>query len=333
MLDFKKNNPIELLDPVHRTLPPQILSTGEPILPHSAVPFIEKALNINIFQPDSLTPAQLRAVIGLEVSNHPVPEGVYLIRDDTGLSGIFVQGDCDEMILAIDRDRQIIFFAQGEFEWILLFSPIQQRTEFHSPAGTQIFDGIPLGIILINGAVRSLGGGHMDSSGEIEIALDEESPCLLDGVNLTLVCSDEIVLSSHLILEGVKWQDGIPYIKDSKAMLNIFATGEDFLDGTEKKGQIAVEKNAPQELKIHASLTASGEGFSIEGENRTVQLLGSLQTSDYTSNGNTLKAKWDNRFIYSEGLLDHSPRSTRPLLSILSLQALAWNDEPKTIEN
>ena len=333
MTEFRQENPIEILLPAANAIPPQILTTEEPILPSSAAPYLEEALNIKLFQPESLTSAQLREALGLGVSNDPVPEGVYLVQGDSGLGGIFVQGDCNEMILAIEGENQVISFNLEEFEWILRFSPSQRKTEFLTPQGILMFDQIPLGLILVNGAVHSLGGGYVDSSGTVEIILDREIPCLLDGVNLTLVCSDEIILSSHLILQGVKWHEGIPYVKESKAMLNIFTSGKDLIDGTERKGRISVNEKAPQELKINASLTASGQGFAIEGENKTVHLLGSLQTSDYTSSGNALKVRWDERFLDQDELLAHSPRSTKPVLSILYLQVCLWNNEPNTTEN
>lgn len=333
MTEFRQENPIDILLPAANTIPPQILTTEEPILPRSAAPYLEKGLNIKLFQPESLTSAQLRQALGLAVSNDPVPEGVYLVQGDSGLGGIFVQGDCNEMILAIEGEYQVISFDQGEFEWILRFNPSQKKTEFLTPQGILLFDQIPVGLILVNGTVHSLGGGYVNSTGTVDIILDREIPCLLNGVNLTLVCSDEIILSSHLILQGVKWHEGIPYVKESKAMLNIYTSGKDLVDGSERKGRITVDEQAPQELKINASLTASGQGFSIEGENKTVHLLGSLQTSDYTSSGNTLEVRWDERFLDQDELLAHNPRTAKPVLSILYLQASLWNNGPNTIDN
>lgn len=331
--EFEQENPVELSLSAPNTMPAEIRSVEEPILPRSASPLIEKALNIRLFQPDSLTSAQWREALGLDVSTDPVPQGVYLIQDDTGLGGIFVQGDCEEIILAVDGDYQVISFTQGESDWILRFSPPQKKTEFLTPEGIRVFDSIPIGIILINGAVRSFGGGNIDPNGNVELRPDEEQACLLDGVNLTVVCSDEIVLSSHLILQGVKWHEGIPYVKDSKAMLNIFSPGHDLIDGTEKKGKITVENRVPQELKIQASLTASGQGMAIEGDNKTVELLGSVQTTDYDSGGNTLKVIWDERLIRQDELLVNTPRSSRPVLSLLSLEPCQWTEIQNTIKN
>ena len=328
--NFIQDNPIEIFLPSPNSIPPQILTTEETILPVSATPQLGKALNIKLFQPDALTTAQLREALGLEVSSDPVPSGVYLIQDDTGLGGIFVQGDCEKIILAIEGESQIISFIQDELEWTLIFCPAQRITKFITPEETRLFNHTPIGIILVNGAVQSLGGGIRDTSGKVEIVKDEEIPCILDGVNLTIICSDEIVLSSHLILQGVKWEEGVPYVKDSSAMLNIFSSGQDLIDGTEKNGRIVVDEKAPQEIKIQASLTASDLGFAIEGENKTVHLLGSLQTSDYTSSGNALKAIWDERFLDQDELLANTPRSAKPVLAMLYLRASVWSDKTDT---
>ncbi|MEE8378461.1 MAG: hypothetical protein V3R45_08800, partial [Candidatus Aminicenantaceae bacterium] len=191
----------------------------------------------------------------------------------------------------------------------------------------QFFDDIPEGIVIVNGDIHSLGGGIMNSSGQAELVFDEEIPSLLNGVNLTFISSDTVTISSHLIQQGLKWQEGIPYIKESKSMLNIFATGQDFFSETKKAGQIVIDSDAPKNLVINASLTASGDGFLIEGKDKTVQLLGGLQTANYTSNGNTLKVKLDERFINESDLLIHTPKTSHPVLTISSLKIRDWNEK------
>ncbi len=110
-------------------------------------------------------------------------------------------------------------------------------------------------------------------------------------------------------------------------MLNIFATGQDFFSETKKTGQIVIDSDAPQNLVINASLTALGDGFSIEGEDKTVQLLGGLQTANYTSNGNTLKVKLDERFINESDLLVNTPKTSQPVLTISSMKIRDWNEK------
>lgn len=325
--DFIALNSVEFMPSAENKLPPQIVFSGDNILPQTAVPQIEKALKINLFQPQSLPVSQLRQALGLEPTEEPIPEGVYLIQDDFGLGGIYVQGDCDELILAIEGDFQVLSFRIGDRVWILKFSLNPQNTQFITPEETQFFDNIPEGIVIVNGDIHSLGGGIMNSSGQAELVFDEEIPSLLNGVNLTFISSDTVTISSHLIQQGLKWQEGIPYIKESISMLNIFATGQDFFSETKKAGQIVIDSDAPQNLVINASLTASGDGFLIEGKDKTVQLLGGLQTANYTSNGNTLKVKLDERFIDESDLLIHTPKTSHPVLTISSLKIRDWNEK------
>lgn len=325
--DFVALNPVEFMPSGENKLPPQISFSEDNILPQSAVPQIEKALKISLFQPQSLSISHLRQALGMEPTDEPVPEGVYLIQDDYGLGGVFVQGDCEELILAIEEDFQVLSFNMGERVWMLKFSLNPQKTEFITPEENQFFDEIPEGIVIVNGSVHSLGGGIINSSGQAVLVYEEEIPCLLNGVNLTFISSDKITISSHLIHQGLNWQEGIPYIKESESMLNIFATGKDFFSDTKKAGQIVIDSDAPQSLVVNASLTASGDGFSIEGKDKTVQLLGGLQTAGYISNGNTLRIKSDERFFKENDLLAFSPQSLHPVLKISSLKIRSWNEK------
>jgi len=325
--DFIALNPVEFIPSTENKLLPQIGFSGNNILPQTAVPQIEKALKINLFQPQSLPISQLRQVLGLEPTEESIPEGVYLIQDDFGLGGVFVQGDCDELILAIEGDLQVISFTIGERVWVLKFSLNPQNTQFITPEEIKFFETIPEGIVIVNGTVHSLGGGIMNSSGQAVLVYDEKIPSLLNGVNLTFISSDTITISSHLIHQGLKWQEGIPYIKESKSMLNIFATGQDFFSETKKAGQIIIDRDAPQNLVINASLTASGDGVSIEGEDKTVHLTGGLQTTNYISNGNTLKVQLDERFINESDLLVNTPKTSQPVLTISSMKIRDWNEK------
>lgn len=155
---------------------------------------------------------------------------------------------------------------------------------------------------------------------------EEELPCILRGVNLTIVSSDEITLSSHLIYQGLKWEEGVPYIKDSNTQLSIFSTGKDFLESSEKTGQINIAADAPDELKIQASLTASDKGINVLGEGKKVQVLGSLQTSDLVLHDNEISVKFDERFLKPGDLLPHSPRTRNPVLFISCFKITGWKE-------
>ncbi len=155
---------------------------------------------------------------------------------------------------------------------------------------------------------------------------DEEIPCILRGVNLTIISSEKTTISSHLIHEGVKWEDGIPYVNDSNSQLHIFAAGQDVQGTSNENGEIVIASDSPDDLKIQASLTSSKKGIAVEGESKTVNLLGSIQTRDYTSNGNTLKITFDERLISDEAHLENAPKSAKPILYVASYRAVEWRE-------
>ena len=118
----------------------------------------------------------------------------------------------------------------------------------------------------------------------------------------------------------------VPYAKDSSSQLNIFATGQDILGNAESEGKIVIDENSPDELKIQASLSATGKGFSIEGEKKTVHILGSLQVSDYSSNDNALHLTFDERFSELDELTQDAPRTVKPVLFLSFLKPLEWRE-------
>ncbi|HSA94519.1 MAG TPA: hypothetical protein VLJ16_00615 [Acidobacteriota bacterium] len=323
--DFLAANAIQL-----RTRPGELVGPGfqaseEGVLPDDPAALVAKALNIGVFRPGDLSPAELRQALGLEPSTEPVPDGVYLIFNDLGLGGVFVEGDLDEMVLAIDGDAQVIVFRSGDAVWRLEFSPSRSQTSFVTPAGSFDYDLVPLPLILVNGAIASLGGGAVGPDGRVEIRYDGRTPAVLNGVDLTIVSADRVTISSDLILEGVRWRDGLPYAKDTTAQLVIYAAGQDLASGASVEGGIAAAAGAPADLKIQASLTAASGGFRIEGEGKTVELMGALQADSFEGNGNALAILRDDRA--AAGVFPaNAPLTASPQLAAFSLKVLAWKE-------
>ncbi len=303
---------------------PVIPATGKGLIPKGADDLVAKALDIHIFSPQDLAPAKLREVLGLEPSTDPVPDGVYLIRDDLGLGGVFVQGDIDEMVLAISGDAQVIVFRQALGEWRLEFNPSRSRTEFLTPEAVFAYDLVPLGIIIVNGKIASLGGGVAAADGSVAMVTDREVPAILSGIGLTIVSSDRITLSSHLILQGARWQDGIPYLKDSRSELVIFSTGRDALTREARQGGISVAENAPDDLKVQASITSGGD-FEIGGSGKTVEVLGAVHAAGFAGHGNSLRIAPDRRFAAGD-FGENAPFTVQPQFAVYSLKVLAWRE-------
>ena len=323
--DFLEENDITLLPAAREILSPQISFADEPLIPDSATPFLGKALDIEIFRPQDLTAAKLRSILGLPESQDPVPEGVYLIRNDLGLAGIYVQGDVQEMVAAVEGSFQVISFRLGEGLWVLKYSPSESRTSFLSPQGEETFDLVPLGIIIISGEVLSLGGGVVEAGGEVRLVTDREVPSLLPGVKLTLVASEKITITSHLVQQGLSWQDGIPYVKSEQSQLVIFSTGRDFWTEAAIEGGIVIAAGAPQDLKVQAALTAGGDGLKVEGAGKTLQVYGSIQTTAYSSSGRRLSlTPWAPRPDAEESAL--GPQTSQPVIFIARFGASEWKE-------
>ena len=324
--DFMEKNKIDFLPSEKNHISPQISFAEGDLIPKDANAQMQKALKIKFFHPQNLSNRRLRAILGLEETNEPVPDGVYLIKDDMGLGGIYVHGDLEEMVTAIEENFQVVSFLTEQGCWILKYSPQKSKTIFSTPEEVLYYDLIPLGIIIVNGKINSLGGGVMDPSGQAVLVTEEEIPSILKGVNLTIISSDEITLSSHLIHQGVKWIDKVPYVKDSNSQLIIFATGKDFLENTKREGKIIIDKDSPQEIKIQASLTAADKGFSIEGKGKTVHILGSLHASDYTSNENKLTFTFDERLLEESDLVQNAPKTAKPVLCLSFFKPMEWKE-------
>lgn len=322
--EFLRVNGISLPRPRETLIPPQPLLGDEPLIPENALPLVEEALRVRIFRPQDLTPARLRAALGLDPSEEPVPAGVYLVHDDLGLGGVFIQGDLDELVAAVDGDWQVLAFRMEAGEWVLRYSPGRCRTEFAGPEGTRTWDLLPWGVLVADGKIASFGGGTVTASGEVVMAGDEDVPALLRGVSLTVITSDTVTLSTHLVLQGVQVRDGVPYLRDSQSQLVIFATGQTAAGGENRDAGIIIDADSPQQLKIQASLAAGGSGLTIEGRGKTVEVLGSLAATGYTGNGNALTLHADpraGRGITPAGL---SPSTASPLLAVTLLEAVAW---------
>ncbi len=287
--NFLTANEIEISSSTRDLISPQANFFDQPLIPQEADRLVEKAMNIKIFRPQDLSPRKLRQALGLEESDAPVPEGVYLLQNDLGLGGVYVQGNLQEMVFAIEEDFQVISFRMENGSWLLKFSPSRSETYFGSPPKHLFFSFIPVGIIIINGKVESLGGGVVDPNGEVVLAKDAEIPSLLQGVNLTLVASEKITITSHLIRQGISWREGIPYLKETSGQLIIFSTGQDLWADEAREGGITIGADSPSQMKLHASIVARGEGVLIEGKNKTIELVGSLQTTEYISSGTALK--------------------------------------------
>jgi hypothetical protein len=324
---FPQANGISLRTSSRNVLAGAVSASDTPLISRDATPLLEKGLQTKLFRPQDLTNAKLRFALGLANSDEPVPDGVYLMQNSLGLGGIYVVGDVAEMALAIDGTYQVISFQTGAGLWTLRFSPSEGKTQFVTPQGVEPFDLVPLGIVMVSGKIDSLGGGAVVASGKAAIVRDREVPALQSGVGLTIVASDKIEITSHLVAAGLQWRDGIPYLKEEQTQLVVYSTGQSFQEETSLEGGISVSAAAPQDVKIQASLTAQGTGFEIEGNGRTADLLGSLQTVEYVSGGNQLNLYTCLYSAEAWTTMAAVPQTAQPVLYFPYFETVEWREQ------
>jgi hypothetical protein len=307
---------------------PEPIFTDKSLLPKSITPQLASALKINIkmFSPLKLSRAQIRQALGLEISSDPIPEGVYLIEDDLGLGGVYIQGDLSRLTLAVDHDVQMLEFTTEAGRWLLQYSPQKSTTVFRTPEETRHYNLIPKGMIISTGDILSLNAGLVDPSGESLHPIKEKIPCLMSGLSLTIVSPKTITLSSHLIQQGVEWAEGFPYIKGKPSRLHIYAAGRDAQGREEKEwGGIHFSAEDMEEVEIHASLTAGGSGISFIEGNANLLILGCLHSSSLSPAGKILLFPGTSHLTTPEGWPGQL-LTAHPVLYIASLDPLSWED-------
>lgn len=330
---FLKDNQIELIPGNILPQTPQIIFDEQQLLKGFQQELIEKTFKIKLFKPQDLSASRLRTILGLEPSDNPIPEGVYLIKDDLGLGGLFIQGDVLELGLAVYEEYQVVSFTMEIGCWILMFSPQKSLTFFITPEGEENYDLLPLEIIIINGNVFSLGGGIFSPPDTIEIIKDQEIPAIMNGINLTIVASEKITISTHLLYQGLKWEQGMPYVKESDTKLHLFTSGQDVFGNETENTGVKIGDDSPDDLKIQASITAAGEGLLVEGTRKDISLFGSLQINEISSGLNRMRIMIDDRFLLNKGLLENSPAATKPVRYLQSYQPEEWITGPDLRED
>ena len=325
LTDLVAGKKLQLLPSRFKDFAPRALVTSRPLIPQDPSSLLAAAANVGFLRPGELNRAELRRALGLEMVDETIPDGVYLIQNEAGPGGIFVQGDLDRLLLAIGEGWQYMEFQAGGSAWRLKFSPAARRMEFSGPNIQQEAERVPSGLILVNGAIACLSAAQVETGDILTPAPDQETPCILDGVSLTVVSADKVTIGSHLLHEGVKWMKDVPYLKDKQSQLVVYAGGRDLIDGSVRDGRIIIGQGAPSEIKIQASLTAK-DGFFVDGDSKTVIVSGGIQTSALSLGGNLLKIAPDERLTADALPPAPGPAAAEPVLLILSVRPVSWTE-------
>jgi len=299
---------------------PTILSGT--FIPENALPLISKGLKI--LKPDRLPNWLLRQALGLEPVNEPVPDGVYLIKDNLGLGGIYVQGPLNELLLGVDGRYQLVQFTQEENRWLLKFDPYQAKTYFYSPQASESFDSLPVPVIMVNGKIESLASGKVNADGYLT-ASENDLPAFCSGVKLTLVCSGKINITSNLISEGLEWRNGLPYFRSKQSQFIIWSTGKDFQSEELTDGGINLINSSIQNLIISASLIGGGTGIKIDNTITETKIIGSLAANNLNLNSSQVRIfKSGEKEEENGSEADLQVYSERPLFLLNDFRIKEW---------
>jgi len=323
-LDKAVMNQIKIKNPDPANLIAESINlSSKPLIPNDALPLISRGLKI--FKPEKLPSWLLRQALGLEPGNEKVAEGVYLIQDDLSLGGVYVQGDLDELLFGIDHGYQLIQFRQGEQLWLLKFNPEFRTAFFISAEGSLEFNELPIPIIMINGQVKSLAAGSIQTSGYLAYQDDEATPAFLSGFKITLVCSGQVNLTSNLYSEGLEWKKELPYLRSKQSQIIIWSTGKDFQTEELTDGGINLISETDKTRIIEANLIAGGHGLKTNSESEEIKLVGSLAAKALDLGKTDLTI-----FNFSNKTVDSTPTpdllvcSETPLIYISELRILEW---------
>lgn len=323
-LNYLEKNRIEVA--LNNKFFPMIKTFFSPIeiISENVTSFLERGLKIKLFEADKIKPSILRQAIGLEVNSEPVPEGVYLIQDDLGLGGIFVQGDLDRFLLTIEQGYQVLIFEQKNRAWRLSFNPLLNQTIWQTPENQVFFNELPNGIILINGNIHSLEGREDDASHTAE----DSFPSIIPGIKLSIITSGHVNITSPIVQGDLEFLPGIPYMQKKQSQIIIFSTGKDLINGEEVEASIIINPGQRDKLAIEANLTALGKGLKIESGGKEIIVKGGIQAKEIDNVSSKLKIIPN--FIYSWKNDNPFPSTSRPLCVFLQIKPIEWNEYEKS---
>jgi hypothetical protein len=253
----------------------------------------------NIEDQTAMTPEQLAAKLGVELVNGQVPPGVYYKQGSSGshpgamLGGVYIQGDATSIQLGVSGNSQLITIGYKDSANNAHTVVIADNRGGNYCEVTK--DGVSdgewansmNGVVHVEGQVKSLAG---DTSAT--------NPDIQSQQQLTISATNNIIITNH-----ITYQTDPTTHPDADNILGIFSSN----------GNIYLGRNAPNDLKLNATVMAASANHGIGAEGLATQtgydssypnkgmwnLLGGLienknqTTGVYYSNGTMTGYKWN----------------------------------------
>ncbi len=99
----------------------------------------------------------IRQMLGLSVNNNPPPNGIYTQTILNG-GGIYIQGDATIQFGIDPQNRAVYTITQGSNTYIFTIDDAQNKTFVKIGTNTIEINGLPNGVIYVNGQVNSVNG-------------------------------------------------------------------------------------------------------------------------------------------------------------------------------
>lgn len=283
----------------------------------------------NIEDQTALDNSQLRTLLGLTINNDPVPPGVYVSNATTGkmLGGVYVQGDAASIQLGVSGGNEVITIGYTDSGGVEHAAVIYDNKGGNTCSvlldGTQqgSWNRSLNGVMHIQGNVKALAGDAYPDTGDLQ-SLQQ----------MTVSATGNIIITNHITYQTNPVTD-----PNAKNILGIFSSN----------GNIYLGRNAPNNLKLDATVMAASTGHGIGAQGLATgsgydssypnkgfwNLLGGLienknqTTGVYYSNGTMTGYKWnfdyDERF--AEGLAPpYFPYVTKFTVSMQNKHAESW---------
>jgi hypothetical protein len=253
----------------------------------------------NIEDQTAMSPTQLAAKLGVDLVSGQVPPGVYYKQGASGtspgamLGGVYVQGDATSIQLGVSGSSQTITITYKDSGNASHTVVIADNRSGNTCQVTK--DGVNdgawnnrmNGVVHVEGQVTSLAGDSNVSNPDIQ-----------SQEQLTISATNNIVITNH-----ITYQTDPTTNPNAKNILGIFSSN----------GNIYLGRNAPNNLKLNATVMAAsanhgigaeglatGTGYDSNYPNKGMwNLLGGLienknqTTGVYYSNGNMTGYKWN----------------------------------------
>ena len=211
---------------------------------------------------------ETREKFGLPPSDEPIPQGLYLVVEEGVVESVFIQGDVERLIFAVDNDVQVIRFIRDTTPYELRYKPGENQ---FSSWDYSIDPGVSFREkIIVNGSVWSIE--------------QEGDGAFVPPADITLLVSGKAVIRSNLETAA----DHFNWNQVQLSNLKLVCSKKDLEPVFDQEGpgpEVVVDVEGVEsgdETDLSLSIIVDGR---LTNKNSQVKLSGSLYCKELENNG------------------------------------------------